>query len=448
MFKMFLKNVFVFVVIISFISCSNDDGPGTTSPTPNTISGDVDKIAVLGGTKNESAQSVITTADGGYAILGFTQSMDGDIVGKDNESYDYWLVKYNAQGVLEWMKTYGGSDDDRGSGLVQTADGGYAILGYSRSSDGDVTENAGGRDYWVLKVNASGAVVWQKSFGYIGADYGINITNTNDNGLLLIGVLNVSASGGAGNDRATQHAGGDYWAIKLDANGTKEWRHYYGGNLAETANDVIETPDGGFIIVGTADSVDVDITDNKGDYDIWVIKISSTGQLLWQKNFGGSEIDSGYSITSTVDGNYIIVGDTRSSDKDVSSNNGGADIWVFKMSSEGNILWEKTIGGISFDVGRAVCKAQEGGFFVVGSSRSLDGDISQNQGQNDALVMKLSDSGTLQWEKTIGGSDIDFFYGVTQLTNGKLIAVGDSTSSDGDIIINKGFTDALIVTFK
>lgn len=433
----------ILVVLLSLWSCSKDDERGA-----GTVEGVVDAIVTIGGTNNEKAQSVITTADGGYAVLGHTQSMDGDIVGKTNDSFDYWLLKYNSQGDLEWMKTYGGLDDDRGSGLVQTSDGGYAILGYSRSSDGDVSENAGGRDFWVLKVDASGTIQWQKSHGFVGSDNGIQIINTSDNGLLLLGVLDVTSSGGAGTDRAVQHAGGDYWAIKLDANGNKLWRKYYGGNLADTPNDVIQTADGGYILIGTADSTDVDITDNKGTYDIWVVKISATGDIVWQKNYGGAEIDSGYAVIATSDGNYLLIGDTRSSDQNVSDNNGAADVWIVKINSEGTLLWEKTIGGTSFDVGRAIYQAQEGGFFIAGSSRSLDGDITTNQGQNDALIMKISTNGNLEWQKTIGGSDIDFCYGITQLPNGKVIAVGDTTSSDGDILANKGFADALIITLK
>lgn len=433
----------ILVVLLSLWSCSKDDERGA-----GTVEGVVDAIVTIGGTNNEKAQSVITTADGGYAVLGHTQSMDGDIVGKTNDSFDYWLLKYNSQGDLEWMKTYGGLDDDRGNGLVQTSDGGYAILGYSRSSDGDVSENAGGRDFWVLKVDASGTIQWQKSHGFVGSDNGIQIINTSDNGLLLLGVLDVTSSGGAGTDRAVQHAGGDYWAIKLDANGNKLWRKYYGGNLADTPNDVIQTADGGYILIGTADSTDVDITDNKGTYDIWVVKISATGDIVWQKNYGGAEIDSGYAIIATSDGNYLLIGDTRSSDQNVSDNNGAADVWIVKINSEGTLLWEKTIGGTSFDVGRAIYQAQEGGFFIAGSSRSLDGDITTNQGQNDALIMKISTNGDLEWQKTIGGSDIDFCYGITQLPNGKVIAVGDTTSSDGDILANKGFADALIITLK
>ena len=166
--------------------------------------------------------------------------------------------------------------------------------------------------------------------------------------------------------------------------------------------------------------------------------------MLWERSFGGSEIDEARAITSTNDGNFIIVGDTRSADKDVSNNHGAADVWIIKMNTDGNLIWEKTIGGSSFDVARSVTKTQDNGFIISGSSRSLD-DGFTNQGQNDALLLKIDSEGTLVWKQTIGGTEIDFFYDAVQLNNTTLIAVGETNSSNGDLTENKGFSDALII---
>ena len=201
-------------------------------------------------------------------------------------------------------------------------------------------------------------------------------------------------------------------------------------------------------MVGSSDSNDVDITESKGQYDFWVINISNTGELLWQKSFGGSEIDEARAITNSGDGNFIIVGDTRSMDGNISENKGGADLLVIKINPEGDLIWEKTIGGSSFDVGRAVYKTQDNGFLISGSSRSADGDLSANQGQNDAWVLKIDDVGNLKWQKTIGGTDIDFANAVIELNNGSVIAAGETSSDNGDIITNKGFTDFLIIKLK
>ncbi|MEJ6675712.1 MAG: hypothetical protein QNK88_09480, partial [Polaribacter sp.] len=149
----------------------------------------------------------------------------------------------------------------------------------------------------------------------------------------------------------------------------------------------------------------------------------------------------------TNDGNFIVVGDTRSADIDVALNNGAADVWIVKFSSEGILIWEKTIGGSSFDVAKAVSKTQDNGFLIAGSSRSLDNGF-ENKGQNDALILKVDASGNLLWQKTIGGSEVDFLYDVVELNNKAIIAVGESSSSDKDIPENKGFTDALIIQIK
>ncbi len=437
-----LNKVFTYCfMVLLLLNCSSDDASTSNNDDQVTF------VKTYGGSKNDSAQSVTATTDGGYIILGYTQSNDNDITDKQDESFDYWVLKFDATDQLQWQKTYGGSLDDRGSDIIQTSDGGYAILGYSFSNDGDATDNAGLQDYWLVKLDANGNISWEKSFGYQGADSGITMTETNDQGFLVTGILDVTASGGEGNSsrNANRHAGGDYWALKLDISGNLEWSHYFGGNFTDTPYGVVQTNDNGYIVVGSSDSEDTDISSNIGTYDFWVIKISESGDLVWEKSFGGSQIDEARAIVKTNDGNYIIAGDTRSSDNDVSQNKGAADLWFIKISPSGNLIWERTIGGSSFDVARAIKKSQNNGFLLSGSSRSSDMDVSENKGQNDAWVLKTDNNGNLLWETTVGGSNIDFSYDVAELINGSVIAVGDTASSDGDIIENKGFTDLLII---
>jgi len=445
---MFLKVIKVLIfklfILLALWRCSSNDEP----PLNNQI--DIDFIKTFGGSNNESAKSITKTSDGGYAILGYTQSLDGDVINKTNTSYDYWLLKFDQNHNLQWQKTYGGSGDDRGNEVIQTTDGGYAILGYSQSNDGDVSENFGFSDYWVSKLDASGNILWEKSLGYAGTDTGISIKETNDLGFLLTGVLDVTASGGNGNSKNTKinHAGGDYWVIKLNMAGDKQWSKYYGGTFTDTPYDVIETEDNGYIIVGSSDSADVDISSSQGTYDFWVIKINSTGTMVWEKSFGGSEIDEAFSIIKSSDGNYVIVGDTRSNDKNVSHNNGASDLWIIKISPSGNLLWEKTFGGTSFDAGRSISSTSDNGFLISGSSRSMDGDLTTNQGQNDVWVIKIDSNGSLLWQKSLGGSNIDFAYDAIALDDNSFIVIGESSSADKDIQENKGFTDLLIAKLK
>jgi hypothetical protein len=447
MHKLFLHHLFgVFLLAIFLVNCSEDND--NSNPREQDI--EIDFIATLGGSKNESAQAVVNTTDGGYAILGYSQSMDGDVLNKSNESYDYWMLKFDANNQLQWQKTYGGSDDDRGIDLIQTSDSGYAIIGKSKSNDLEVSENAGFDDFWVSKLDSSGAIIWEYSFGFAGSDTPYSIIQTNDDGYLLSGVLDVSASNEQGNRNSilSRHAGGDYWVIKLNASGVKQWSNYYGGSFTDTAYDAIQTEDDGYIIIGSSDSDDVDITNNRGSYDFWILKISANGTLVWEKSFGGSEIDEAHAISQATDGNYLIVGDTRSNDLDISQNNGAADLWIIKITPEGTLLWEKTLGGSSFDVGRSISKTQDNGFLISGSSRSTNGSLTSNKGQNDAWIVKINSSGNLEWQKTIGGSEVDFFYDAVELNDQTLIAVGDSNSSNEDIYENNGFTDLLILKLK
>ena len=419
------------------------------TPPEITITGELDFSQTVGGSKNDVLKSIIKTDDGGYAILGYTQSNDGDIGMKEVENFDFWILKYDVNNNLIWQQTFGGSKDDRGADLINTSDGGFALLGYSNSSDNNLASNAGSQDFWVLKLSPEGEINWQKTFGFSGRDYGTTLLETEDGGFLITGVIDVSASNGQGiaKNKMVTHAEGDFWALKIDAAGILEWSNYYGGSFTDTPLGVVATADNGFIMVGSSDSNDVDITNNKGSYDFWVIKISSDGTLVWDKSFGGSEIDEARAICSTHDGNFMVVGDTRSSDSDITINNGGADVWILKISSEGNLIWEQTIGGASFDVARSISMTQDHGFVIAGSSRSSDYGFT-NQGQNDALVLKIDAEGVLEWQQTVGGSEIDFLYDAIELKDKTIIAVGESNSSDGNITINKGFSDALILKIK
>ena len=170
--------------------------------------------------------------------------------------------------------------------------------------------------------------------------------------------------------------------------------------------------------------------------------------MVWEKTFGGSEIDEARAITSSNDGNYLIVGDTRSDDLNISQNAGAADLWLIKITPEGTLLWEKTIGGTNFDVGRTVSKTQDNGFLISGSSRSSDGNLTTNKGLNDAWVLKIDSGGDIKWHKSIGGSETDFFYDSVELNDQTIVAVGNSNSSNEDINENKGFTDLLILKLK
>jgi hypothetical protein len=285
------------------------------------------------------------------------------------------------------------------------------------------------------------------------------VISTRDGGYFASGTLQVGEGGsnGEGNDivnedenlRTGQHSLGDYWGIKMDANGNKIWRRYFGGTQADLNKDVIETDDGGFLLVGVSDSPDFDISNAIGADDFWVIKVSATGEKVWEKSYGGLETDRAFSITRADDENFILAGESRSLGQDVSNPKGGGDIWIVKINaSNGSILWEQSFGGTEFDTSRGIKKMDNGSFVIAGSSRSDNMDVSNNYGANDAWLLIVDSDGTLEYETTIGGSDIDFGNDVMETSVNEIVFVGSTLSNDFDIPLNKGNKDILIFKMR
>lgn len=442
-------------------SCSSDDGTTgeTTTPVPTGFQGEIEWLKTLGGSQEDTAQDIALTSDGGYAIVGFTESINGDITDHASEQNDYWVARLDADGNLLWNKTYGGTADDRGEAIKATTDGGFIITGYSRSSDEDVTANSGFYDQWIVKLDASGNIQWEKSFGFSGSDQAYDVIQTSDGGYFTTGFLDVTASGGLGSFgrpnasngsfENPEHGVGEYWCHKLDASGTIIWSRYFGGTNNDRSYSTLETNDNNFIIAGSSESTDFDITDSKGSYDFWVVKLSNTGDLIWQQSYGGTGIEIGYDIAKTTDGNYVVVGDTRSADGDVSNQKGSADFWAIKVNdTDGAIIWERTYGGSDFESARAITPLQDGGFAIAGSSKSNNVDVDSNYGQNDVWVIKIDDAGNLLWEKNFGGSKIDVALGIIETNDKKLVVAGSTQSIDGEINVNKGIKDALLIKIK
>ena len=472
--------IIVAFLSLSFYSCGSDDNTtttpdpilGCTDPQGNNYNpnateddgsceygpflGELDWVKTYGGSNEDEALSVVLANDGGYLVLGNTRSTDGDVTGKTATDLDYWLLKLDANGEKIWDRTYGGSQDDKAANIANTSDGGYIISGYTASNDGDVSENAGFHDFWIVKIDGSGDIQWERSWGFEGDDRGFHVIQTSDGGYFASGELDVGPlEDGEGNDltedqnKASQHSLGDYWGIKMDADGNKIWRRFFGGGNVDESRDVLQTSDGGFLLIGNSESSDFDISNARGANDYWVIKISSEGDMLWEKSFGGSESDFTFSVAEASNGNFIITGDTRSSDFDVSSLKGNADVWAVKFNgSNGSIIWEKTYGGTSFDSSRGIIKLDNGTYLISGSSTSTDLDVSSNHGINDAWAFIIDEDGNLEFELNVGGSDIDFAFDAVETVDHKIIIVGYTGSNDNDITLNKGGNDLLIYKLK
>lgn len=429
---------FIFIIIGTFFySCNQDD-----SINKNNFNGTVIWSKTFGGSNEELVRGTCATKDGGFVVVGTTLSSDGDVLNKVSMMEDIWLSKYTIEGELLWSKTYGGSNDDYGYSVVENVDGTLAVAGYSMSNDGDVPSNLGMHDFFIFKTDFEGNMIWKKSYGFMSHDHAHKIITTNDGGYFIVGFADYS---GLGKSNSTLHGVGEYYGIKLNANGEKEWDRYFGGTLNERVFDVVQANDGGLVMVGYSESTDFDVIDNHGSYDYWVVKLSLSGNLIWKKTFGGSGLDQAYGIAKTNNNSYLVVGTSNSTDGDVSMNKGSNDIWVVHIDDNGNKKWDKSFGGSLFDFANSIRSISNGNFLISGHSRSNDLDIKSNKGENDFWAFTISPNGKMLWQNTFGGSNLDFAYDAIETSNKSIIIVGETESNDFDVIENKGIKDLLIV---
>ena len=351
----------------------------------------------LGGTENDFARSIIQTTDGGYVVAGATGSNNGDVTG--NHGYDDgWVLKLNSDaGVIHWKKTFGGTDDDWIDKIIPTTDGGYIFAGNSKSNNGDIAGNKGYIDYWIVKINSDGNIQWKKSFGGLADDRATSIVQTSDGGYAVSGF----AEGNTG-DITGNHGNADFWILRLNSDGgVVFWKKSFGGLYPDLAYSMVATSDGGYIIAGQSFSTDGDVTGNHGGTDAWVVKINEAGNLQWQKALGGTKLDQAFSIIQSSDGGYMVVGNTLSTDGDVTgyhtpTNTGPGeaplsfDYWAVKLNATGNIQWQKCLGGSESDEASSVIQTTDGGYIIAGNSKSNNGDVSGNHGNTDIWVVKLA----------------------------------------------------------
>lgn len=320
----------------------------------------------FGGTASDAAYSVRQTIDGGYVIAGCSKSGNLD-VGGNNGDCDYWIIKIDESGNLEWEKNYGGSGVDIANSIEQTLDGGFIVAGTSTSNDGDVGENKGRTDCWIVKIDNLGNLQWENNFGGSSTDIANSIRQTTDGGYIVAGGSS-STDGDVGGNNGIPYL--DYWIIKLDTFGNLQWGEIYGGSKSDNAFSVQQTTDNGYIIAGSSSSSDGDVGGNKGSSDYWIIKLDQSGNLEWEKNYGGSEYDRPCSIQQTVVGGYIVAGLSTSNDGDVGGNNGfySADTWLVKLDEFGNLEWEENYGTNVDEWAYTMQQTSDGGYVIAGES--------------------------------------------------------------------------------
>ena len=344
---------------------------------------------ILGGTAYEQAMSIARVSDG-YIVAGYTGSNDGDVSGNHGEE-DFWVLKLSTDGTVTWDKLYGGSGSEMAWDVMLTADGGYVVVGYSTSSqDGDVMDsNNGQEDVWVIKLDSTGNILWQKLIGSSGSDVSMSVCEVCDtNTLSYYYVVAGYVEAGDGDVNAATHGGTDTWLVKLSATtGDIVAQAVLGGSGDEVAYSIKPTSDGGYIVVGSTTSDNSgDVGSNNGGTDFWVVKLDSDFNIQWSECYGGVYDDGALDVEVVSDG-YIVTGFK-------STSSGDRDAWVIKLDSNGTQVWDVVIAQSldSADEARSICSTSDGNYLVAGVM-GYDPDTSDSQG----FIAKMDGSGNALW---------------------------------------------------
>jgi len=292
-----------------------------------------------------------------------------------------------------WSRTFGGVNRDYGTSVLQTSDGGFAVAGITHSY------GAGIDDAWLVRTDAMGNKLWDRTYGGASRDNALSVGRTTDGGFILTG---STSSYGAGEY--------DVWLIRTDATGTRIWDKTLGGSEWDDGCSVVQASDGGFVVVGSTQSF------GAGDWDAWLIRTDATGTRIWDRTLGGSEEDYGQSVVQTSDGGFLVAGSTRSRGA------GGEDVWLIRYDAAGGLLWERTFGGANNDDAQTVARTSDGGFVVTG------GTSSNGAGGDDVWLIRTDSAGNRMWDVTFGGAGLDHGSWVEQTNDGGFIVTGSTAS--------------------
>ena len=285
---------------------------------------------IFGAGGSDMCTSLIQMADGGFAMAGYTYSFGaGDC--------DFWLVRTDAEGDSLWSHTFGGRRSDYCRSLIQTSDGGFALAGSTNSF------GAGYRDFWLVKTNTDGDSIWSRTYGGGGDDLCFSLIQTEDGGFAL--------------------AGSNYLLVRTNAEGNLLWQSTYSEGGSNTCRSVIETADGGFALAGDT------YTRPPGNvFDFRLVRTNNRGDLLWSSTIGGWNVDNCHSLIQTADGGFTLAGYT---DSFLEDRNDPADFWLVRTNARGDSLWSRTFSGMSNSnpgQGCSLIQVVNGGFAVAGSN--------------------------------------------------------------------------------
>lgn len=418
-----------------------------------------------GGKQAEFLFDVVATPDYGFILAGSSVSKKSGNKTEDNRGdLDYWVWKMDEKGDLDWQKSLGGSAQDKLRCVILTNEGGFLLAGSSESSEGfdKKDKNKGSSDFWIIKLNAKGGEEWQKTIGGSGQDELTTVVRTRDGGFVIGG---SSSSSNSGDKTSLAFGGMDYWVMKIDIDGKIVWQSSFGGIYNDELRSIAITEDGGYLLGGSSNSPDSGnkLHKNLGQSDYWIVKLDKDGQQQWQKTIGGKGDDQLYVAHTTADGNYLLGGNSNSEsgDNKRSSNQSGTDFWVLKLDKEGTILWQETYNIAKVDVLTSLVENDDKtillGGYAQGEIIKKNNPIKKNQdidakvksGTYDYVAIKLNEKGEEIWRKDVGSEGQDILKKVIETRDGGYLMAG---TSKGKISNDKnsgiGSTDFWVVKLK
>lgn len=377
----------------------------------------------IGGTKSELKCSIELADDSGLILVGETESNDGDILNNFG-IFDYFITKIDKNGNIVWKKSMGGNSIDTPLSITKTIDNNYVILGTSSSTNGDFPNPNFSNYIWVTKITENGDILWNKNF--------VGITNhsiyaTNDGGCI------ISEGGWYSNNLTIK---------KISSDGDLLWSkpllHFDNSSLYKGSANFLPTKDNGYIVIGQLQNT---LFYDATHVDIHIVKYDSNGNLQWRKTFGGSAPDYPKSIFQLNDGNYIFYGTTKSNDGDITNFHGFVDIWVVKINQTGDIIWQKAMGGSGNEYASCIIELTDNNLLLSGYTSSLDGQVSENNGDHDIWVVKLNYTGTIIWKKTYGGNSFEEPFDILEIQKSNFYISGRTYSNNLDVNGNHGGFD-------
>lgn len=369
------------------------------------------------GTQNtwNTGRGIVETENGYLIATGIN-----DDVGAPNYhgGGDIWLIETDTLGNKIWESCYGGSESDGAYKLISRNDQ-YYILAATQSTDGDVqSNNNGGLDYWVIKLDSEREIIWEKCYGSPGNEAPRDMIVTPDGGVVVMG--RIFNSGG---DVSVLYGSNDVWMFKTDSLGNLEWEKTLGNQWNDNGVSIMLNSEGNIILIGAVAHYGGMVECNTDDYygDVWLVELDLQGNIVSQHCYGGSYYDLGFSVIE-VDAGYIFAAGSSSNDGDVSGHHGPAgiapngwpDIWVVKIDLQGEIIWQKSIGGYDSEFPMYITQTEDSGIVVIGLTSSNDGDVSGNHSNpdlmndNDIWVVKLSPGGEIEWQQCYGGLGTEY----------------------------------------